>query len=86
MAFRDKEQIYEASSAWAKPSVNKAAETGIIIVGGLPDKFAPQTLSTRADAASAIVRMLKVASPYACKPVMTNRWMRCERRWSVRAD
>jgi hypothetical protein len=54
---------YEAIPAWAKPSVNKAAETGIIIVGGLPDKFAPQALSTRAEAASAIVRMLKVASP-----------------------
>jgi len=37
LAFRDKEQIYEAIPAWAKPSVNKAAETGIIIVGGLPD-------------------------------------------------
>ncbi|WP_171681689.1 S-layer homology domain-containing protein [Paenibacillus planticolens] len=46
---------------WANPSVSKAAETGIIIVGGLPDnKFAPQALSTRAEAASAIVRMLKV--------------------------
>ncbi|QTH41464.1 hypothetical protein J4772_28590 [Cohnella sp. LGH] len=37
LAFRDKEQIYEAIPAWAKPSVNKAAETGIIIVGDLPD-------------------------------------------------
>lgn len=46
---------------WAEPFVSKAAETGIIIVGGLPDnKFAPQTLSTRAEAASAIVRMLKI--------------------------
>jgi hypothetical protein len=46
---------------WAKPSVSKAAETGIIIVGGLSDnKFTPQTLSTRAEAASAIVRMLKI--------------------------
>ncbi len=54
---------YNAIPEWAKPSVNKAAETGIIIVGGLPDKFAPQVLSTRAEAASAIVRMLKVKSP-----------------------
>ncbi|GAA3411533.1 S-layer homology domain-containing protein [Paenibacillus hodogayensis] len=47
--------------AWAKPSVSKAEETGIIIVGGLPDnKFAPQVLSTRAEAASAIVRMLNI--------------------------
>ncbi|QJD83838.1 S-layer homology domain-containing protein [Cohnella herbarum] len=46
---------------WAKPSVSKAEETGIIIVGGLPEgKFAPLTPSTRADAASAIVRMLKL--------------------------
>ncbi len=37
MAFRDKEQIYEAIPAWAMLSVNKAAETGIIIVGDLPD-------------------------------------------------
>ncbi|WP_248924750.1 S-layer homology domain-containing protein [Paenibacillus hamazuiensis] len=45
---------------WAKPSVSKAMETGIIIVGGLPDrKFSPQAMSTRAEAASAIVRMLE---------------------------
>ncbi|TDF93782.1 S-layer homology domain-containing protein [Paenibacillus piri] len=47
---------------WAKPSVSKAEETGIIIVGGLPDhKFSPQALSTRAEAASAIVRMLGIS-------------------------
>ncbi|WP_186438313.1 PQQ-binding-like beta-propeller repeat protein [Cohnella terricola] len=46
---------------WARPAVSKAEETGIIIVGGLPDgKFAPQALSTRAEAASAIVRMLEI--------------------------
>ncbi|WP_185140826.1 S-layer homology domain-containing protein [Cohnella nanjingensis] len=46
---------------WAKPSVSKAEETGIIIVGGLPDgKFMPQAITTRAEAASAIVRMLKM--------------------------
>jgi len=46
---------------WAKPAVSKAEETGIIIVGGLPGgKFAPEAMSTRAEAASAIVRMLKV--------------------------
>ncbi|GGE02809.1 S-layer homology domain-containing protein [Paenibacillus nasutitermitis] len=46
---------------WAKPAVSKAEETGIIIVGGLPEgKFAPQALTTRAEAASAIVRMLGV--------------------------
>lgn len=46
---------------WAKPAVSKAEVTGIIIVGGLPDgKFAPQALSTRAEAAAAIVRMLEV--------------------------
>lgn len=44
---------------WAKPSVSKAEETGIIIVGGLPEgKFKPQALSTRAEAVSSIVRML----------------------------
>ncbi|MCR8630313.1 PQQ-binding-like beta-propeller repeat protein [Paenibacillus radicis (ex Xue et al. 2023)] len=46
---------------WAKIAVSTAEETGIIIVGGITDKkFAPQVLSTRAEAASAIVRMLKV--------------------------
>ncbi|WP_276352301.1 S-layer homology domain-containing protein [Cohnella caldifontis] len=44
---------------WVKPSVSKAEETGIIIVGGMPDgKFAPMAKTTRAEAASAIVRML----------------------------
>lgn len=47
---------------WAKPAVSTAQETGIIIVGGISDKFAPQALSTRAEAASAVVRMLKVKS------------------------
>lgn len=46
---------------WAKKAANTAEQTGIIIVGGLPEsKFAPQTLSTRAEAASAIVRMLMI--------------------------
>ncbi|WP_123043039.1 Ig-like domain-containing protein [Cohnella candidum] len=46
---------------WAKPSASKAQETGIIIVGGLPDgKFMPLAPTTRAEAASAIVRMLNV--------------------------
>ncbi|WP_158602409.1 S-layer homology domain-containing protein [Cohnella endophytica] len=46
---------------WAKPSVSTAEETGIIIVGGLPDgKFMPQALTTRAEAASAVVRMLMI--------------------------
>lgn len=46
---------------WAKVAVSTAEETGIIIVGGITDKkFAPQVLSTRAEAASAIVRMLQV--------------------------
>ncbi|WP_372637092.1 S-layer homology domain-containing protein [Cohnella sp.] len=48
-----------AIPAWAKPSVSKAQETGIIIVGGLSAKFEPQALSTRAEAASAIVKMLQ---------------------------
>lgn len=44
---------------WAKPSASKAQETGIIIVGGLPEaRFAPQAPTTRAEAASAIVRMM----------------------------
>ncbi|TNJ63344.1 hypothetical protein FE784_25840 [Paenibacillus hemerocallicola] len=47
--------------AWAKPFVSKAEETGIIIVGGLPgNQFAPQVLTTRAEAASAIIRMLMI--------------------------
>jgi hypothetical protein len=47
---------------WAKPAASTAEETGIIIVGGLPDgKFAPQALTTRAEAVSAIVRMLEAA-------------------------
>ncbi|WP_165921179.1 outer membrane protein assembly factor BamB family protein [Paenibacillus albiflavus] len=46
---------------WAKPAVYKAEETGIISAKDSPDsKFAPQAMSTRAEAASAIVRMLKV--------------------------
>ncbi|WP_274366009.1 S-layer homology domain-containing protein [Paenibacillus thermotolerans] len=46
---------------WAKPAASKAEETGIIIVGGLPEgKFAPQALTTRAEAATAIVRMLEI--------------------------
>ena len=45
--------------AWAKPYVSTAEETGIIIVGGSPNsKFKPQALTTRAEAAAAIVRML----------------------------
>lgn len=44
---------------WAVPAVSKVAETGIIIVGGLPDnRFGPQLMTTRAEAASSIVRML----------------------------
>ncbi|WP_158301918.1 Ig-like domain-containing protein [Paenibacillus mesophilus] len=44
---------------WARAAANTAEETGIIIVGGKPiEKFAPQALSTRAEAASSIVRML----------------------------
>ncbi|MBP1996974.1 S-layer homology domain-containing protein [Paenibacillus eucommiae] len=46
---------------WAKPAVSKAEDTGIIRHGDIRDgKFAPQTMSTRAEAASAIVRMLEV--------------------------
>lgn len=45
--------------AWAKPSISKAQETGIIIVGGINAAFEPQVLANRAEAASAIVRMLK---------------------------
>ncbi|PYI52153.1 S-layer homology domain-containing protein [Paenibacillus flagellatus] len=46
---------------WARLAVSTAQETGIIIVGGLPeDRFAPQTPSIRAEAAAAIVRMLEV--------------------------
>ena len=49
----------KAIPAWAKPSVSKAQETGIIIVGGINAAFEPQVLANRAEAASAIVRMLK---------------------------
>ncbi|UVI27724.1 outer membrane protein assembly factor BamB family protein [Paenibacillus spongiae] len=46
---------------WAKPAVFKAEEVGIVNAGDFPDgKFAPQAMSTRAEAASAIVRMLEV--------------------------
>jgi eukaryotic-like serine/threonine-protein kinase len=46
---------------WAKPAVYRATETGIISTGDFLDSnFAPQAMSTRAEAASAIVRMLKV--------------------------
>ncbi|MBB6672915.1 S-layer homology domain-containing protein [Cohnella nanjingensis] len=46
---------------WAKPDVSKAEETGIVKTGDFPGgKFAPQALSTRAEAASSLVRMLKV--------------------------
>jgi len=46
---------------WAKPAVSKAEETGIIIVGGLPDGyFGPQAMTTRAESASSIVRMLEI--------------------------
>lgn len=46
---------------WAKPAVAKAEETGIVNAGDYLDgKFAPQAMSTRAEAASSIVRMLEV--------------------------
>ncbi|NQX63674.1 S-layer homology domain-containing protein [Paenibacillus qinlingensis] len=46
---------------WAKASVSTAEKNGIIIVSGITgNKFAPQVLSNRGEAASAIVRMLKV--------------------------
>ncbi|MCJ8011595.1 S-layer homology domain-containing protein [Paenibacillus sp. KQZ6P-2] len=46
---------------WAKSAVSKAEKTGIIKTGDFPDgKLAPQAMSTRAEAASAIVRMLEV--------------------------
>jgi len=46
---------------WAKPAVFKAEETGIVKTGDFQDgKFAPQAMSTRAEAASSIVRMLEV--------------------------
>jgi hypothetical protein len=45
---------------WAKPAVSKAEETGIINAGDMRDgKFAPLAVTTRAEAASAIVRMLE---------------------------
>jgi len=44
---------------WARPYIAKAAEIGIIISKDYTDhKFAPKTFATRAEAASAIVRML----------------------------
>jgi len=44
---------------WARAAANTAEATGIIIVGGKPiERFEPQALSTRAEAASSIVRML----------------------------
>lgn len=47
--------------AWAKPAVATAQLNGIIIVGGKPNgKFGPAQLSTRAEAASAIIKMLTV--------------------------
>ncbi|GBG06093.1 hypothetical protein PAT3040_00595 [Paenibacillus agaridevorans] len=46
---------------WAKPAVSKAEMSGIINAGDTQNgKFAPQAMSTRAEAASAIVRMLEV--------------------------
>jgi len=46
---------------WAKPAVSKAEESSIINAGESRDgKFAPQAMSTRAEAASAIVRMLAI--------------------------
>ncbi len=46
---------------WAKPAVAIAEESGIVSAGEFPDgRFAPQAMATRAEAASAIVRMLKV--------------------------
>ena len=46
---------------WAKPAVSKAEETGIVAAGDYRDgKFEPQAKSTRAEAASSIVRMLEV--------------------------
>jgi hypothetical protein len=49
---------------WAKAAVSTAEKAGIIIVGGVTgEKFAPQALSTRAEAASAIVRMLMQPMP-----------------------
>jgi hypothetical protein len=46
---------------WAKASIATAKKNGIIIGGGKTvNTFAPQSLSTRAEAASVIVKMLKV--------------------------
>ncbi|MBB6672918.1 S-layer homology domain-containing protein [Cohnella nanjingensis] len=46
---------------WAKPAVSKAEETGIVKTGDFPGgKFAPLAMSTRAEAASSLVRMLEV--------------------------
>ncbi|CAK4829766.1 unnamed protein product [Aphanomyces euteiches] len=45
---------------WARPAAKTAELNGIIIVSGISGKtFAPQAMSTRAEAASAIVKMLK---------------------------
>ncbi|CAK4829770.1 unnamed protein product [Aphanomyces euteiches] len=44
---------------WARPAAKTAELSGIIIVSGIAGKsFAPQAMSTRAEAASAIVKML----------------------------
>lgn len=43
---------------WAKPAVAAAESAGIIFGGIVDNRFLPQTNSTRAEAASAIVRML----------------------------
>jgi hypothetical protein len=46
---------------WAKTFASTAQLNGIVISNGVSDnKFAPQALSTRAEAASVIVKMLKV--------------------------
>jgi hypothetical protein len=46
---------------WAKAAVSTAEKNGIIIVGGnTGDTFAPQVLSTRAEAATAIIQMLMI--------------------------
>lgn len=46
---------------WARPAVSKGEEVGIIIVGGLTGgNFLPKEPATRAEAASAIVKMLEI--------------------------
>ena len=46
---------------WAKPAVAIAEENGIVSAGESPDgRFEPEAMATRAEAASAIVRMRKV--------------------------